>query len=117
MGSMVNDGLKYVGNNNLASAFGAYKAYSAYRVIRSNLSVAQKVLAVAETALPFVARPIAEAIVAATGTEYSAGIIQTGITLAPTAARVAVEVPFVGRLVAVGIFPVAVIEVALRSIT
>ncbi len=92
VGSYVNDALKYVGNNNLASAMGAYKAYSAYRAIRSDMSVGRKVMAVAEIALPFAARPLAEVVVNATGVQTSVELVTAGITLAPTGLRVAAGV-------------------------
>lgn len=91
-GSYANDALKFVGNNNILSAIGAYKAYSAYRAIRSNMSVGHKVMAVAEIALPFAARPLAEVVVNATGVQTSVELVTAGIALAPTAARVAVGV-------------------------
>ena len=89
VGSTANDAIKLMGSNKLLSAIGAYKLYSAYGIITSaNLTVKQKALAVAEAALPLAARPIAEAIVASTGTQQSVEMIQLGVMLAPTALRV-----------------------------
>src|SRR5690606_37437259 len=66
--------------------------YSAYRAIRSNMSVGHKVMAVAEIALPFAARPLAEVVVNATGVQTSVELVTAGIALAPTGLRVAAGV-------------------------
>lgn len=92
VGSTVNDTLKFVGNNNLKSAMGAYKMYSAYGVLTSDKTAKEKALALAEAALPLVARPLAEAVVNATGIQQSAGMVEVGIMLAPTAVRATVGV-------------------------